>query len=78
MERDDFYKSIQLPGSKPGDANWKYARWGWESAEHMLQELFGDDESGAENSSASANLEDGNDELLLNATINAVKTCDSS
>lgn len=40
----DIFKLIQLPGSKPGDANWETARWGFSDWDSLFKTMFVDDE----------------------------------
>lgn len=45
MERN-LFSSIQLPGSKPGDANWECARWGFHNFHDLFDAMCDSDEFG--------------------------------
>lgn len=38
----NIFKSIQLPGSKPGDPNWETASWGYSDWNSLFDSCFGD------------------------------------
>lgn len=53
----NIFKLIQLPGSKPGDANWETARWGFADWDSLFKNMF-DESNDAEQSSAENKSQD--------------------
>lgn len=60
MERNIF-SSIQLPGSKPGDANWEYTKWGYRTLDELMEAMCGD--------SSESPLYDGNDKSIVDSVV---------
>lgn len=56
---------MAILGSKPSDANWKSARYGYKSWDDAWKALGGADSD----SDSDSPLNDGNDELLVNSMI---------
>lgn len=50
MEQRNIFRSLQLPGSKPGDPNWEYARWGFKDLRSLIKDFIGDESSDDEKS----------------------------
>lgn len=76
----NIFKSIQLPGSSPGDSNWETARWGFKDWDSLFDNCFG--ELNSQERGVNVNSNDNQEQSGVNVSSNGSDTaidinCDS-